>query len=306
MIGRISGRLSEADKATLTRQRQFGNLFDGKGPAQLPLSVVPGLQRFNGKEYLTTAASVPWKDPMGNWTFVLLKEKGQTDDIAKQFFVGAVAGAISFIFLSVCFNLLRNGRAKELVDRELRLFAEQQSIISERKTRVTDGALAMSRARDQRELAGLFLSECHKLIGVTHGVIYVADKYDSNCLRFAAGFGCGSDVAQEINIGEGLLGQCAIDRKVLIFDVGSISSGEASDTERLMIDWKIGSSLGSSLPRSVIIAPILAYDDLVGVIEISSINRLEKSDVELFQDLLPFLATGLLLKSATATAVASH
>jgi two-component system chemotaxis sensor kinase CheA len=204
----------------------------------------------------------------------------------------------------VCFNLLRNGRAKELVDRELRLFAEQQSIISERKTRVTDGALAMSRARDQRELAALFLSECHKLIGVTHGVIYVTDKYDSNCLRFAAGFGCGSDVAQVVDIGEGLLGQCAIDRKVFIFDVGSASSGETSDPERLMIDWKIESSLGSTLPRSVIIAPILAYDDLVGVIEISSTYRLEKSDLELFQDLLPFLATGLLLKSATAAASA--
>jgi len=297
-IGKISGIPTPEQKAALVAQKQFGKIFDGTEPAQLQISVTPGVQRLNGKQYAVVTAPIAWKDPQGEWRLVLMEDLTRGADMRRQFIAGAGAGTLVFVFLLVCLNLVQKNRAKRSVDIALLRSAEQQSMITARKTNVADAALALNRADNTGELARLFLAECHRLIGITHGLIYITNKAGPNRLHFAAGFGRAGDTAQIVDFGDGLLGQCAIDRRLFLFGVGKDGSDSAAESGRSAMNWEIRSGLGMTSPRSVIIAPVLAYDDLVGVVEISSAHRLDDGDLLLFHELLPFLATGLLLKSA--------
>ncbi|MGN7401808.1 response regulator [Cytobacillus praedii] len=81
--------------------------------------------------------------------------------------------------------------------------------------------------------------------------------------------------------GEGLVGQCAIDRKVF-------SLNEVPDDYQV-----ISTGLGSIKPKSILMAPILLKDDVLAVIELASLQAFTSTQVKLLEEVLGTLGIAI-------------
>ena len=87
--------------------------------------------------------------------------------------------------------------------------------------------------------------------------------------------------AGAVALGEGLVGQCAVERKPIV--VTDLPDGYL----------QIGSGLGASPPRTLVLLPVLLQERLVGVLELALFGRFETLHQRLFEDLLPIVGLSL-------------
>ena len=116
--------------------------------------------------------------------------------------------------------------------------------------------------RDLVAVAQQILSELAPLVSAQHGLIYITGAEDGvTRLKLLASYAATDDVQQSFALGEGLVGQCAREkRKMLLTDVP--------------IDHiRVTSGLGQSAPRSLVILPVLFEGQVNAVIEIASFDR---------------------------------
>jgi signal transduction histidine kinase len=115
-------------------------------------------------------------------------------------------------------------------------------------------------------LARLLLLDLAPLVGAARGAIYLLSANDgASRLVLAASYAAGAGLPQSLALGEGLVGQCALEqRKLVIFDV-------PADHFRLQ------SALGTSLPRELVIAPIRLTENCRAVIELAFFGELAPS-----------------------------
>jgi signal transduction histidine kinase/ActR/RegA family two-component response regulator len=126
--------------------------------------------------------------------------------------------------------------------------------------------------RDLLELARLILGELTPLTAAQYGAIYLAtDVVDPRSLRQEftriATYGFVKGGLTRFELGEGLAGQAALERKPILI------------TDAPPGYLKVGSGLGEAAPVSVAVLPILFEDQVLGVLEIASLTRF--SDVHL-------------------------
>ncbi|MGG4215850.1 response regulator [Paenibacillus sp. FSL L8-0638] len=128
------------------------------------------------------------------------------------------------------------------------------------------------------QVAQMFISEFTPILGGSYGAIYLQGK-DVEDNRFKL-YGSYAKVTGEnsirdvIQVGEGLLGQCVLDRKPILIT-------EAPDGY-----LSIGSALGESKPVGIMIFPILFEDECIGAIEIASLDRFSDLETKLFAQLV--------------------
>ncbi|MCU1503943.1 MAG: sensor hybrid histidine kinase [Ilumatobacteraceae bacterium] len=127
----------------------------------------------------------------------------------------------------------------------------------ERFTRMLQGQ------RDLDEVASMILSELAPLVHAQHGVFYsmtTAPEGGADVLQLQAGYGYEErkHIKTSFRLGEGLVGQCAKERKrILLTDVPN--------------DYvRINSGLGSSPPLSIIVLPVLFEGSVRAVVELAS------------------------------------
>ncbi len=118
----------------------------------------------------------------------------------------------------------------------------------------------------------LILSELAPLVGAQHGVFYVSEAVESETepiLRLLASYAFKErkGLSNRFRLGEGLVGQCALEReRILLTDVPE--------------DYvEINSGLGSARPRTIIAIPVLFEGAVKAVIELASFNTF--SDIHL-------------------------
>jgi two-component system sensor histidine kinase/response regulator len=97
-------------------------------------------------------------------------------------------------------------------------------------------------------------------------------------------------VPKQVALGEGLVGQCAVER--LPISVEMPPPGYLS----------IGSGLGHCPPALVLVLPVVAGDRLLAVVELASLHPLAPHQLQLVNDLLPLLALVLGASSRPAPA----
>ncbi|OMF41362.1 response regulator [Paenibacillus peoriae] len=137
------------------------------------------------------------------------------------------------------------------------------------------------------QVAQMFISEFTPILGGSYGAIYLQGK-DVEDNRFKL-YGSYAKVTGEnsirdiIHVGEGLLGQCVLDRKPILIT-------EAPDGY-----LSIGSALGESKPVGIMIFPILFEDECIGAIEIASLDRFSDLETKLFAQLVESL--GIILNN---------
>jgi HAMP domain-containing protein/signal transduction histidine kinase/CheY-like chemotaxis protein len=120
----------------------------------------------------------------------------------------------------------------------------------------------------QRDLAAvtqLIMSEVTPMVNAQHGGFFLAEQTPDGPpeLVLAASYGYTpnrSELASRFGIGEGLVGQAALERKTIAL----------TDVPPGYI--KIGSGLGDAPPADVLVMPVLFEDQVLGVIELASLR----------------------------------
>ncbi|HXI72870.1 MAG TPA: response regulator [Verrucomicrobiae bacterium] len=117
--------------------------------------------------------------------------------------------------------------------------------------------------------------------GGVAGFYLMEEKCD--VLRRFAGYGLSGATAMAtvFGVGEGLVGQCAKERKVVLLD-------------SLPPDYlRISSGVGSAIPVRVAALPLLSKDNLLGVLEIASFRAFDSREKALREELLPVVGLSL-------------
>jgi signal transduction histidine kinase/ActR/RegA family two-component response regulator/HAMP domain-containing protein len=118
--------------------------------------------------------------------------------------------------------------------------------------------------RDLVTVSRLILSELTPLVNAQQAAFYVADHRSGDSqLELLAGYAQrqGKSLPRKIAFGEGLVGQCAFEKKRILL---AQAPGDYI---------RIGSALGSGTPNSIIILPVLFEGQVKAVIELASFSK---------------------------------
>ncbi len=107
-------------------------------------------------------------------------------------------------------------------------------------------------------------------ISSSMGIIYIAEE---NLLRLSGHYACNDNevVRKNILFGDGMVGQCAVNRNPIIF-------------EDIPDDYiKIKSGLGESLPKQILIIPFVYNDKVYGVMELCFLRKTQGRELEFLE-----------------------
>ncbi|MCL1702304.1 ATP-binding protein [Lysinibacillus sp. Bpr_S20] len=127
------------------------------------------------------------------------------------------------------------------------------------------------------KLAETFLSELAQKTQSSLGAFYVRETNDNNVLfvKKAAFAEAGDDVGIEsFKFGEGLIGQCALEKKVLMYN-------DIPEDFRL-----IATGLGVVSPKSIFIVPIIFENDVIAIVELATMTSFSELQQELVKQVI--------------------
>ena len=277
-IGSLAGAPTPERMKAIRDLKQFGTMFDKNDPSILPLAIPGGIQAFEGQRYAQASAKVRWNDPSGDWSLVLLEDLSRTIPAIEQLWIGLGAAAVLLVFGLLGLKLLRAHHAQTLASRRLADYAQAQEASAERSSKRAEAALRFQRARSPDDLARIFLAEAHRILGALQGMIYVFDTDQASTMRLAASYACGDKVPARLDPGQGLLGQCALDRQPRVLETTDHGS------------WIIRSGLGNTGPAAVMMAPLLLDEATLGVVEIAVLDPPDHHARDQFIELAGLLA----------------
>ncbi|WP_233523361.1 response regulator [Dyella solisilvae] len=150
------------------------------------------------------------------------------------------------------------------------------------KTNVSQIASELQAAPDQREFAEYLTSTLVPLLQAGVGIFYLYDE-ERRLLHLIGSYGFQQrrHLSTEYALGEGLVGQCAVERKV-------ITLRDVPD------DYvRIHSGSGEATPRSITLLPMMLRNKLLGVLELGSFQPLTEHQQRLLDELLPIASLSL-------------
>ncbi|KAK1186318.1 HAMP domain-containing protein [Streptomyces sp. NBS 14/10] len=117
--------------------------------------------------------------------------------------------------------------------------------------------------RDLADVAGLIMDELVPLVSAQYGAFFLAEDTDEGvrlCLIDSYGRPEGSRRPTRFRLGESLVGQAARSRRTIAVD-------------DVPADYVISSGLGGAAPASLVVLPVMAEEQVLGVIELASTGR---------------------------------
>ncbi len=280
-IGFLAGAPTPERLKSIRDLKQFGAMFEKREPSILPFAIEGGIQVFDGRRYALASAKVQWNDPFGDWTLVLLEDLSRTIPATDQVWVGLAVAAILLLIGLLVLNLLRGQHAQALAATRIADYAAAQAAAAERKTQRAEAALRFQRAKSPKELGERFLAEAHRILGALQGMIYVRDSGEDSTMDLLASYAGGADIPPTLAFGEGMMGQCAQDRRPRLLEITDDRA------------WTIRSGLGDARPAAVMMAPLLLDDTVLGVVEIAVLDKPAPHAREQFTELAVLLALNL-------------
>jgi HAMP domain-containing protein/CheY-like chemotaxis protein/signal transduction histidine kinase len=231
--------------------------------------------RLGGQANVPGAAGT-WKDLTGNVNLLAANLTTQVRAIAE------VATAVTKGDLTRSIQVETRGEVAELKDNintmisNLRETTESNREQDWLKTNVAKFTGMLQGQRELNTVGQMLLSELTQLVNAHQGTIYhVAEVEGERKLRLLSSYAHGSSpkFIEKIALGQGLVGQCAAEKKrILLTDVPS--------------DFiNISSSLGVARQMSIIVLPVLFEGDTKAVIELASLKSFTDGSLA-FLDLL--------------------
>src|ERR1700678_2094813 len=245
--------------------------------------------RLGGQANVPGAAGT-WKDLTGNVNLLAANLTTQVRAIAE------VATAVTKGDLTRSVQVEARGEVAELKDNintmigNLRLTTEQNTEQDWLKTNLARFTNMLQGQRDLATVGRLLLSELAPLVEAQQGVIYQVDADDAaSALKLLSSYADGAvgGHASRLQLGEGLIGQCALDgRRILI-------------TEMPNSAVPITSGLFQATPRNVIVLPVLFEVQVKAVIELASLSGFTDLQLTFLEQLTTSI--GIVLHSIEAT-----
>jgi HAMP domain-containing protein/CheY-like chemotaxis protein/signal transduction histidine kinase len=245
--------------------------------------------RLGGQANVPGAAGT-WKDLTGNVNLLAANLTTQVRSIAE------VATAVTKGDLTRLIQVDARGEVAELKDNintmidNLRLTTDRNTEQDWLKTNLAKFTNMLQGQRDLSSVGRLLLSELAPLVDAHQGVIYqvVSDEGEAN-LRLLSAYADDGEASHPVRlrIGEGLVGQCAADRRLMLI----------SDIPENVVP--IRSALLRSSPRNIIILPVLFEGQVKAVIELGAVGAFTTLQTTFLEQLTSSI--GIVLNSIEAT-----
>jgi CheY-like chemotaxis protein/signal transduction histidine kinase/HAMP domain-containing protein len=244
--------------------------------------------RLGGQANVPGAAGT-WKDLTGNVNLLAANLTSHVRAIADA------ATAVTKGDLTRSIQVDARGEVAELKDNintmitNLRLTTEVNTEQDWLKTNLARFTNMLQGQRDLTTVGRLLLTELTPLVNAHMGVIYQVENEESPQLRLLAAY-AGDGMyphPQTVQFGEGLVGQCAMDkRRRLVSDI-------PGDTV------PVNSALLRVVPRNLVVLPVLFENQVKAVIELASVGAFTTSQMTFLEQLTDSI--GIVLNSIEAT-----
>ena len=244
--------------------------------------------RLGGQAHVPGAAGT-WKDLTGNVNLLAANLTTQVRAIAE------VATAVTKGDLTRSIQVEARGEVAELKDNintmigNLRLTTERNIDQDWLKTNLAKFTTMLQGQRDLATVGRLLLTELTPLVNAQLGVLYRFDNSDGRHLRLVAAYADDNvnGHAPTIRLGEGLIGQCAGDKRQMLI---------SQPKDDLV---PVSSASFKAIPRNVIVLPVLFENQLKAVIELSTLKTFNALQIAFLEQLTE--SFGTVLNSIEAT-----
>nr|WP_245844830.1 HAMP domain-containing protein [Noviherbaspirillum humi] len=236
-----------------------------------------GVEGKLGGQASVPGASGTWKDLTENVNQLAANLTTQVRAIAE------VATAVTRGDLSRSIQVAASGEVADLKDninemiRNLKETTQKNAEQDWLKTNLARFTRLLQGQRDLETVSSLILSELAPLVSAHHGVFYMMDSQNqTQRLNRIASYGYRSNrkVPDSFGPGEGLVGQCAVEKtRVWLTNV---------PRDYIMVS----SALGAAPPTNIVVLPILFEQEVKAVIEIASLDRFTLTHIDFLDQLM--------------------
>jgi CheY-like chemotaxis protein/signal transduction histidine kinase/HAMP domain-containing protein len=248
-----------------------------------------GVEGRLGGQANVPGASGTWKDLTGNVNLLADNLTNQVRAIAE------VATAVTKGDLTRSIQVEASGEVAELKDNintmidNLRLTTDRNTEQDWLKTNLARVTGMLQGQRDLATVGRMLLSELAPLVNAQQAVIYQTETDDSASMVLLSAFADDGENGhlRRLRIGDGLIGQCAAEKQRMLI----------SDLPETAVP--IRSGLFQSVPRNVIVLPVLFEDRVKAVIELASLGAFTASHLAFLEQLTASI--GIVLNSIEAT-----
>jgi CheY-like chemotaxis protein/signal transduction histidine kinase/HAMP domain-containing protein len=248
-----------------------------------------GVEGRLGGQANVPGASGTWKDLTGNVNLLAANLTSQVRAIAE------VATAVTKGDLTRSIQVEARGEVAELKDNintmidNLRLTTERNTEQDWLKTNLAKFTNMLQGQRDLGTVGRLLLTELTPLVNAQQSVIYQMEVDGEPRLQLLSSYAGMEEGGHPtmLKLGEGLVGQCASDkRRLLITDIPDAVV-------------PISSALFTAAPRNVVVLPVLFENQVKAVIELASIDAFTPLQLTFLEQLTASI--GIVLNSIEAT-----
>jgi CheY-like chemotaxis protein/HAMP domain-containing protein/putative methionine-R-sulfoxide reductase with GAF domain len=245
--------------------------------------------RLGGQANVPGAAGT-WKDLTGNVNLLAANLTNQVRAIAE------VATAVTKGDLTRSIQVEARGEVAELKDNintmidNLRGTTDRNQEQDWLKTNLAKFTRMLQGQRDLVTVGKLMLSELAPLVNAQQGAIYqmVSDVSDTApALSLLAGYAIGDHQTTRIRVGQGLVGQCALEQQRILLT--KVPRNYAT----------VASSLGAAQPKNIVVLPVLFEGETKAVIELSSLEPFTQTHLTFLEQLTQSI--GVVLNTIEAT-----
>jgi CheY-like chemotaxis protein/HAMP domain-containing protein/signal transduction histidine kinase len=244
--------------------------------------------RLGGQANVPGAAGT-WKDLTGNVNLLAANLTSQVRAIAE------VATAVTKGDLTRSIQVDARGEVAELKDNintmigNLRLTTDVNTEQDWLKTNLAKFTNMLQGQRDLATVGRLLLTELTPLVNAHMGVIYQVENEESPQMRLLSAYAGDATIPHQqfVQFGEGLVGQCAMDkRQRLVSDIPADAT-------------PINSALLRVMPKNLVVLPVLFENQVKAVIELASVSSFTTSQMTFLEQLTDSI--GIVLNSIEAT-----
>ncbi|MEO5359080.1 MAG: response regulator [Nitrospirota bacterium] len=162
--------------------------------------------------------------------------------------------------------------------------ADSVRIDSDEKSRQTEIAQALQTCKTYKDFGSVLISSLAPVMNLVYGAFYVCDH---TSLHRHGGYACEDiDGGQTINLGQGLVGQAALDKRVVSLD---LSTGDSI---------AVPFGLGRLAVRNVLIVPVVHKGEVQAVIELGTLGEFNERQKGFLYTMLPVIAMNIEILSA--------
>jgi HAMP domain-containing protein/signal transduction histidine kinase/DNA-binding response OmpR family regulator len=217
--------------------------------------------------------------------------------------ISEVASAVTKGDLTRTIRVDAKGEVEELKDtinqmianlKETTLLNQEQDWLKSNLAKFTQ---MLQGQKDLNTVTRRILSELAQVVNAQHGMFYILEQDDisqKSTLKLFAAYAYRDELSlkKEFNLGEGLVGQCALEKEKIL--LSNVPEGYV----------KIGSGLGDATPINLIVLPVLFEKEIKAVIELASFETFNQTHLDFLGQLTESI--GIVLNTIETNSRTEH